>query len=95
MIAHGQAAVLRQEETPQGPRGPARLIARLGPTEFFGEMEFLRNTPPVASVVAVTQMDLIALPHQALAQLMLGGDRVIHRLEHLAGGRLLELQAKS
>jgi len=26
---------------------------------------------------------------------MLGGDRVIHRLEHLAGGRLLELQAKS
>jgi len=58
-------------------------------------MEFLRNTPPVASVVAVTQMDLIALPHQALAQLMLGGDRVIHRLEHLAGGRLLELQAKS
>ncbi|MGQ9526241.1 MAG: cyclic nucleotide-binding domain-containing protein [Chloroflexus sp.] len=95
VIARGQAAVLRQEETPQGPWGPARLIARLGPTEFFGEMEFLRGVPPVASVVAVTPVEVIALPHQALAQLMLGGDRVIHRLEHLAGGRLLELQAKS
>ncbi len=95
VIASGQAAVLRQEETERGPSGPARLVARLGPAEFFGEMELLRGTLPVASVVAITPLELIAIPHQALAQLILGGDRLTRHLEQISSGRLLELRAQA
>ncbi|MEF3274428.1 MAG: cyclic nucleotide-binding domain-containing protein [Chloroflexus sp.] len=94
VIANGQAAVLRQEESEQGPSGPARLVARLGPAEFFGEMELLRGTLPVASVVAVTPLEVIAIPHHALKQLLLGGDRLANRLEQISSGRWLELRAQ-
>lgn len=94
IIAKGQVAVLRQEETEQGPSGPARLVARLGPAEFFGEMELLRGTLPVASIVAMTPLELIAIPHQALAQLILGGDQLTRKLEQISSGRLLELKAR-
>ncbi|WP_298482021.1 cyclic nucleotide-binding domain-containing protein [uncultured Chloroflexus sp.] len=95
VIVNGQAAVLRQEESEHGPKGPARLVARLGPAEFFGEMELLRGTLPIASVVAITPLELIAIPHQALVQLILGGDRLTRKLEQISSGRLLELRERA
>jgi putative peptide zinc metalloprotease protein len=94
VIASGQAAVLRQEETAQGPRGPARLVARLGVAEFFGEMELLRGTLPVATVVAITPLEVIAIPHHVVKQFILGGDHVTNRFEQISSGRLLELRAQ-
>jgi len=94
VIASGQAAVLRQEETAQGPRGPTRLVARLGVAEFFGEMELLRGTLPVATVVAITPLEVIAIPHHVVKQFILGGDHVTNRFEQISSGRLLELRAQ-
>ncbi len=93
IIVSGQAAVLRQEENAQGPHGPVRLIARLGPTEFFGEMEFLRGTLPVASVVALTPLEALSIPHEVLGRLVLRGERLARGLEQIGTGRLLELRA--
>ncbi len=94
VITDGQVAVLRQEETEQGPRGNVRLVARLGPTEFCGEVELIRGTLPVATVIALTPLDVIAIPHHVLKQVMVGGDHIIHQFEQIGSGRLLELRTQ-
>jgi putative peptide zinc metalloprotease protein len=93
VIVRGETAVLRHEpvatgETPARPR----LIARLGPPELFGELELLRRTPPMASVVTLGACELIALPHHAVAELITPGDLGVRGLERIGTGRLWELK---
>jgi putative peptide zinc metalloprotease protein len=97
VIEAGQAAVVRRsaakadaEATP----GPPKVIARLGPAEFFGELELLHGTPPVASVVTIAETQLLALPHAALARLLTGADGLARGLEQVGSGRLLELRGE-
>lgn len=64
VIVGGQVAVVRRDD------GAApQVIARLGPTELFGDVELLRGGPAPASVVATSPVDLVAVPHTAIAAL--------------------------
>lgn len=91
IIKEGLAAVLVRE---QGPDGAARVrqVARLGPREFFGELELLRGTPPMASVVSLTPLVTLALPHAAVHALLLGNSGMAREMELVGSGRLLALR---
>jgi putative peptide zinc metalloprotease protein len=64
------------------------VVSQLGPEEFFGEMELLRGTAPVASVVSLTAMVLLELPHATIARLLLERDALARSLEEVGTGRL-------
>jgi putative peptide zinc metalloprotease protein len=93
IIKQGRAAVLARSE-PKGDQ-PARIrpIAQLDEEEFFGELELLRGTPPLASVVALTPLTVLALPHAAVQAFILGDGRVAKNLEQVGTGRLIALRA--
>ncbi len=91
IIRTGTAAVVVREPAERGQPARVRPVARLGPQEFFGELELLRNTPPVASVVAITPLTTLALPHTAIHALVLGDGHVSHSLEQVGTGRLKAL----
>lgn len=90
LILRGEAAVITQERTEKGT-GASRLVARLGADELFGELELLSGGPPQASVVALTAMELVALPHRAVADLLSSGG-LGSRLERLGTARLRDLR---
>ena len=48
------------------------LLARLGPKDFFGEMCILETLPRAASVQAMEQTELVALPSTAFYHLYQG-----------------------
>ncbi|MGB9632688.1 MAG: cyclic nucleotide-binding domain-containing protein, partial [Chloroflexaceae bacterium] len=65
VIVAGHVAVVRRDDG-----AAARAVARLGPAELFGDVELLHGGPAAASVVATTPVDLVALPHTAIAALL-------------------------
>lgn len=95
LIQQGTAAVIKRRPALAAmasmPRS-ARMVARLGTGEFFGELELLRGVPPVASVVALTPMVLLALPDATIRELLLTSDRVAQRMEQVGSGRLWALR---
>ncbi|HEU5097665.1 MAG TPA: cyclic nucleotide-binding domain-containing protein [Roseiflexaceae bacterium] len=95
VIKQGRAAVLARGE-PKGDAPPQiRKVAQLGQEEFFGELELLRGTPPLASVVALTPLTVLALPHAAVQAFILGDGRVARGLEQVGTGRLIALRARA
>jgi putative peptide zinc metalloprotease protein len=93
LILRGEAAVLQHEAAAagQGATGGFRVVARLGPDELVGELELLGGGPPQASVVALTPLDLVALPHGAVADLLSSGG-LGRGLERLGSARLRDLR---
>lgn len=91
LIKKGRVAVLVRSTDAEG-KSHVRPIAQLGPEEFFGELELLRNTPPVASVVALTPLELLAFPHAAVHDLLLGEGSMAKGLEQVGTGRLIALR---
>ena len=87
LIKEGRAAIIVRNS----PEEAARVVAQLGPEEFFGEIELLRGTPPVASVVAITPMQVLALPHTAISSLLLGSTNASRSLEQVGTGRMRDL----
>jgi putative peptide zinc metalloprotease protein len=89
LILHGEAAVIAQGEQ-------TRLVARLGPDELFGELELLNGGPPQASVAAITPLELVVLPHPAVADLLSSGGLssggLGRGLERLGSARLRDLR---
>lgn len=92
IIRQGTAAVVVRETAENGHEPAVRPVARLGPKEFFGELELLRNTPPVASVIAITPLTVLTLPHAAIQALVHSDGGISHRLERVGTGRLKALQ---
>jgi putative peptide zinc metalloprotease protein len=92
IIRQGRAAVVVREQAPDGA-AQIRRVAQLGPREFFGELELLHGTPPVANVVSATPMVLLALPHEAIRALLLGDGAMARGMEQIGTGRLLDLRA--
>ena len=86
-------AVLARSEPKGGQPASVRPVAQLGEEEFFGELELLRGTPPLASVVALTPLTVLALPHAAVQAFILGDGRVAKGLEQVGTGRLIALRA--
>jgi putative peptide zinc metalloprotease protein len=98
LIREGRAAVVARSRPKGGEEqatlGPAKVVAQLGPEEFFGELELLRGTPPVASVISTSQISLIALPHEAITALISGAQGLARSLEQVGTGRLLDLRSR-
>jgi putative peptide zinc metalloprotease protein len=92
IIKEGRAAVLARSEPKGAEPAKIRPIAQLGPEEFFGELELLRGTPPLASVVAATPLVALALPHAAVQAFILGDGRMAKGLEQVGTGRLIALR---
>lgn len=97
IIKRGYAAVVLRTpvEAAHALGRATRVVAQLGPEEFFGEIELLRGTAPVASVVSITPMVMLALPHAALAALLMGSDGAVQKIERVGTGRLLHLRAQT
>jgi putative peptide zinc metalloprotease protein len=93
VIKHGRAAVLARSEPKGDQPAHIRPVAQLDEEEFFGELELLRSTPPLASVVALTPLTVLALPHAAVQAFILGDGRVAKSLEQVGTGRLIALRA--
>jgi putative peptide zinc metalloprotease protein len=93
IIRQGRAAVLVRSAS-EGGRTQVRRVAQLGAREFFGELELLRGTPPVAHVVTVTPLVALALPHTAIHALLLGDGAMARGLEQIGTGRLMALRAR-
>jgi putative peptide zinc metalloprotease protein len=95
IIKQGRAAVLARS-VPKGDMQPqVRQVAQLGQEEFFGELELLRGTPPLASVVALTPIVVLALPHAAVQAFILGDSGVARGLEQVGTGRLIALRQEA
>jgi putative peptide zinc metalloprotease protein len=90
IISSGQAAVVARN--PAQPGAKPALVSQIGEREFFGEMELLYNTPPIASVLAVTPLTVFALPHTAVRELITGDNTLSQRLEQISSGRLIALR---
>jgi CRP-like cAMP-binding protein len=60
VVADGTVRVTRQ----------GRMVATMGPGEFFGEMALIRHAPRNATVVAETETTLMALGSREFAALM-------------------------
>lgn len=93
VIRKGTAAVVRRDPEANGAQSAIRPVARLGPQEFFGELELLRNAPPVASVIALTPLTTLALPHAAIQALVHSDGSVSQQLERIGTGRLKALES--
>jgi putative peptide zinc metalloprotease protein len=89
VIAGGRASVRKQAAAGEAER----LIARLGPGEFFGELELLRASPPMASVIADEKLSLVAIEHSHLAALLMGSQATARGLEQIGSGRIIALRS--
>ncbi|MDH3598943.1 MAG: cyclic nucleotide-binding domain-containing protein [Candidatus Tectomicrobia bacterium] len=56
IITHGEVAVIR-EEPEQGPK----MIAKLGPGDYFGEMALVHHAPRSATVRTMTSVDAVMI----------------------------------
>jgi CRP-like cAMP-binding protein len=54
--------------------------ANLRPGDFFGEISCLLGEPPVADIVAQTQLRCLVLPGQSLERFLVAHPRVLFRL---------------
>lgn len=98
IIKEGRVAVVARGQGQSNgatTSGAARVIAQLGPEEFFGELELLHGTPPVASIVSTEPVVLLALPHDAIAALLAGSTQIARGLEQVGTGRLIDLRSQT
>jgi CRP-like cAMP-binding protein len=65
LILEGQVDVLLESES-----GQTRRIARLGRYDCFGEMSLLAGQPTSATAQAVTEVNVLALPHSRMRELL-------------------------
>ena len=65
IIQSGQVRLSKQV-----PGAGEEALTILGPGEIFGEMEFFDGTPPSAHVIAHTDCDVLAIPHDTIHTMM-------------------------
>ncbi len=84
LILRGEAAVKRG----------GRRIGTLGPGDHFGEMALLDKLPRSASVVALTDMDLVVLSQQEFSDVLETVPVLSHKLLAALSERLREADSK-
>jgi MFS family permease len=85
VIASGEAAVSRN----------GSAVATLGAGDGFGEIALLRDEPRVATVTAVTAMELLALERDPFLEAVTGHPQSHHAADELASKRLAETHSRS
>ncbi len=90
LIESGRAAVVRLQS--ENPAGKPQVVAQLGPEEFFGELELLRGGPPLASIISITSIHLLAIPHSVIGAMLAGTGDIARSLEQVGTGRMLMLR---
>lgn len=90
LIVSGRVAVVRLSA--EDHAGKPRVVAQLGPEEFFGELELLRGGPPMASVVSITPTELLAIPHPVIGEMLTRTSDLARGLEQIGSGRMLMLR---
>ncbi|MEI6777156.1 MAG: cyclic nucleotide-binding domain-containing protein [Chloroflexales bacterium] len=90
LIDTGRAAVMRLQS--ENPSGKPQVVAQLGPDEFFGELELLRGGPPLASIVSITTIHLLAIPHSVIGAMLAGTSDIARSMEQVGTGRMLMLR---
>lgn len=83
VIAHGEVEVLK--ETLDGER---KTIATLSAGQFFGEIGVLQEVPRTATVVAKTDVDLLALSKETAREIMEASEEAANGLTEVIGERL-------
>lgn len=87
VIGGGELAVMVEDATPE------RVVAHLGPGEFFGEMALLRGEPRSATVRALTEAQVWTLSADDYAEFMREAPALRAALEQMGSRRHLELRA--
>lgn len=90
LIVSGRAAVVRLSA--EDPSGKPKVVAQIGSEEFFGELELLRGGPPMASVISVTPLVLLAIPHTVIGAMLARTSDLARGLEQIGTGRMLMLR---
>jgi len=78
VVVSGEAAVVHGE----------RRTATLGPGQFFGELALLDNEPRYASVVSVTDMELLVLRRRDFQRMLQTAPGLTRKLLTALAGRL-------
>src|SRR6266550_2833575 len=82
MVIKGEA-----EATRTGPNGAQVAVGRFGPGDYFGEVGLLNNGPRIASVRAVTSLEVMALDQAAFSRLMESSQATRTEVKRVAGER--------
>jgi len=84
-ILEGTAAVRRQ----------GRVVARLGPGNYFGELSLLDGRPRSATVVSTSPMRLLVLDRKRFESLLDSTPALATKLLHAMAARLREADARA
>lgn len=75
--------------------GSEQVLTQLGPLSIFGEMSFFKPAPHSASVVALTNVDIIRIPGRDFDQLLKdgakGAQKVVFNTVRIIADRLREM----
>jgi putative ABC transport system ATP-binding protein len=87
IITRGQVEVVLE-----GARHPEITLGQLGPGEFFGEIELIHGDNSIASVRASPDgtVELVALPHKAFAEMLVGSPLTEEALSRIVQTRLAQ-----
>jgi CRP-like cAMP-binding protein len=71
-----------------------RVVARLGPGDFFGELGVVLSEPRTARAVAVSQTRLIALDRETLEAMIVDQPEIAIRMIRVLVSRLIEAERR-
>ena len=72
----------------------AREIATLGPGSFFGEMALVDGGPRIATVTALTSMELLVLPRREFRRLLGARPSLVTEVITVVGERMRSIQRR-
>jgi ABC-type lipoprotein export system ATPase subunit len=90
MVARGQVDIILED-----PKRPDMTLARLGPGEFFGEIELIHGGDSIANVRAApdSPVNLVALHHKDFTEMLAGSLLTDEAICHIVQTRLAQNRA--
>jgi CRP-like cAMP-binding protein len=85
IIVDGEVEVIREEG------GSERVVATLGPGEFFGEVAILRDMPRTATVRAVTAVSLLTMDDRTFRSLVAQSLGITRDFDEIIRARMSDL----
>lgn len=84
IIVEGKAEVVRE----------GHVLATVGPNDLVGELSLLDRQPRTATVIAVTDLKVLAMTHTDFAQLLIDVPELSHKLLSVLAERVRDLDTK-